>query len=117
MINLNPGIRKTVQWLNENGFKTTDSGDGETHDFECDLDFPYVHIETSPEEMVDDALRLAGLLESKGVKFRTLHPENPGPTMQVTWVPREQAIISVFNVKDADLDWQQPPAATSVQPK
>lgn len=37
-MNLNPGIARTVQWLNSQGFMTTDSGDGATHDHECDRD-------------------------------------------------------------------------------
>jgi hypothetical protein len=37
-MNLNPGIAKTVALLNWMGYRTTDSGDGETHDHECDRD-------------------------------------------------------------------------------
>lgn len=44
---LNPGIRFLVEALNKRGLKTTDSGDGVTHDFACDRDHPYVVVQTS----------------------------------------------------------------------
>ena len=44
MDKLNPGIVKTVKMLNDAGYTTTDSGDGETHDYECDRDVGYVVV-------------------------------------------------------------------------
>ena len=41
---INPGIRRTVEWLNAHGFRTTDSGDGVTHMAECDRGYAYVSI-------------------------------------------------------------------------
>lgn len=64
---LNPGIRKLVSLLNEAGFVTTDSGDGETHDFECDRSYGYVTILTEPAKMVAEADRLMDLLKSWGL--------------------------------------------------
>ncbi len=42
---INPGIVKVVTLLNERGFQTCDSGDGETHMSECDREYGYVVIE------------------------------------------------------------------------
>jgi hypothetical protein len=41
---LNPNIREVVRWLHSRGFETADSGDGQTRNFECDRDYPYVVI-------------------------------------------------------------------------
>lgn len=54
---LNPGIVKTVEFLRTNGFITMDSGDGETHAFECDQPYPYVHMRCAPIEMVPELHR------------------------------------------------------------
>lgn len=64
---LNPGVVKTVQFLNENGFKTTDSGDGKTHDFPCDQGRPYVVVRTEPEKLITEADRLKALLTAHGI--------------------------------------------------
>ena len=69
MDSLNPGIRHTVQTLRAWGFMTLDSGDGETHQFECDRDCPYVVIRVDPEKLADESHRLMELLEAQSIKF------------------------------------------------
>lgn len=100
MNSLNPGIINTVKWLNENGFQTVDSGDGETHDFECDLDCAYVHISVSPENLVSETNRLYYLLSDNGVSLSEMDEDNINPTIQSSYNPLDgKAFISLFNVK------------------
>lgn len=65
---INPGIRRVVALLNENGYRTVDSGDGKTHDFECDREVGYVVVALSPDQRLEDSaddiyriLRIAGV--------------------------------------------------------
>lgn len=68
MDQLNPGIVKTVKLLNSYGFKTTDSGDGETHDHKCDRDEGYVVVVLEVhQEMVQSADTIYKLLKDRGV--------------------------------------------------
>lgn len=60
---LNPGIRRTVCWLRSLGFNTTDSGDGQTHEHECDRPYAYV----SMRGVQDDADRLRRVLMQAGI--------------------------------------------------
>lgn len=64
---INPGISRTVEWLQKRGFQTVDSGDGKTHDFDCDLPYPYVHIRVSKQRLIVTADRLKRLVEKRGV--------------------------------------------------
>lgn len=66
---LNPGIRRTVDLLNEAGFETTDSGDGETGDHECDRDRAYVVITCSGSELKGEADRLLEWCVDHGVEM------------------------------------------------
>lgn len=77
---LDPGIRQVVRWLNDNGFYTTDSGDGVTK-FEadepmcCAMPFPNVAIQTSAAQLIDECNRLTSLLADQGVQVEPLGPE------------------------------------------
>lgn len=97
---LNPGIVKTVEWLNANGFVTCDSGDGVTHDFECDLPIPYVHMEVEPGKLVAETDRLRSLLESEhGVEFELQTEEGTAKTIEASYNPIDGlGIISLLNV-------------------
>lgn len=100
---LNPGIRATVKWLRSNGFDTIDSGDGETHEFECDIKHPYVHIQVSPHEMVQESVRLYLLLQQRGAI-----PEEPAsepPDLksyeeQVAWYQKQPGIEASYSPLD-----------------
>lgn len=51
---LNPGIRETVRWFHDQGYPTTDSGDGKTRQFECDRTEPYVVVRVDdPKDLID----------------------------------------------------------------
>lgn len=80
---LNPGIRRVVAWLNERGFVTVDSGDGKTHEHECDRDYPYVVIRaSSPMALVDECDRLlvelGPLAHLEGVAIQGNYDPNDG---------------------------------------
>ena len=70
---LNPGIRRVVQLLNEDGWTTIDSGDGETHDHACDRDVGYVVIKLNRDvpgfDMEVAAHEVYELLRSRGIEF------------------------------------------------
>ena len=56
---LNPGIRETVRWLHLLGYTTTDSGDGQTRQFECDRGDPYVVVKVEdPRYLIETCDRL-----------------------------------------------------------
>ena len=99
MKELNPGIVRMVALLNEAGFDTCDSGDGETHDFECDRDVGYVVVLLRPEQPLEETARaVAGLLIEHGIDFRD--PEH-GPSIQASYGPIDgYRIIDVHNVHD-----------------
>ncbi len=106
---VNPGIQRTVALLRAHGFETTDSGDGQTHDFTCDQPMPYVHIQVVPASALiaraDDLLRL---ITKYGVSFAD-SPFSPdgeiiGPHLEAHYSPADGlATISLFNVDDAAL--------------
>lgn len=98
---MNPGIVKTVRWLREAGFKTCDSGDGETHDHECDQSMPYVHMLCDPVKLVSEADRLCSLLQSvHGVACYYNEPNENDPCIQATYNPGDRtAILSLYNIK------------------
>ena len=99
-MNLNPNIRKLVALLNENGFRTTDSGDGATHDYACDRDHAYVVSVVEPALLVQRAHELVTLLAANGV---TLGPmsEDATPCVQASYDPLNGfAILDLMHVTD-----------------
>ena len=115
LASLNPGIRFTVAMLRSHGFNTVDSGDGKTHEFECDQSIPYVHIQVHPyTALVEEADRLCRLLRDRGVSFAdaTFDAEGNlvGPHIEAHYSPADGiATISVSNVDDALLFKEQQP--------
>lgn len=104
---LNPGIRRTVAWLNAEGFTTTDSGDGVTHDFECDRGYGYVEIVTEPVKLVAEAARLAHVLKSRGVNLVPIGNE-PGSAIMASFDPADgTALLSLSPIVDADITWPE----------
>jgi hypothetical protein len=99
---LNPGIARTVVWLNGLGFETTDSGDGKTHDFECDRPHAYVVISSTPETLLEDTERLRVALLERGVEVGDLREDGTGPFVQASYVPGSAfpAHIDLQNVDD-----------------
>lgn len=97
---LNPGIVETVRWLRANGFDTCDSGDGETHQFECDYECPYVHMRCAPDKLVSEANRLMDLLAARGINFQPMDEKNSVPTVDCSYSPLfDVGFIALYNVK------------------
>lgn len=120
---MNPGIRRTVQWLRDNGFATCDSGDGVTHEFACDRPVAYVCIRVEPAQLAAEAHRLLELLSANGVDLHKAHEammdawenEADDATMmsfaclECTYNPVDGvAILDLTNVADAQLFKDQP---------
>lgn len=113
MDNLNPGIKETVKLLQQYGFNTCDSGDGQTHDHPCDLPFPYVHMKVEPDKFIDEADRLFEFLSQFGIDFSEPFDEDGtpiGPHIECHYTPGNQlATMSVFFVNDQLLGLCQSP--------
>ena len=102
MKDLNPGIAQTVQWLNEIGFPTCDSGDGETHLYECDRDHAYVVVVAEPEHMAQTADDLLNHLKSRGIAMNPVGETMP--YIQADYDPvLGMAFVQIVGVKDSDL--------------
>ena len=106
---LNPGITKTVELLRAAGFNTVDSGDGETHDYECDRDYGYVSILADPAKLCQSADDVRMLLESRGVKVVALTEEGEPPEgccfVSTYYCPVDTAaIVDIQYIHDDMLD-------------
>jgi hypothetical protein len=100
---LNPGIRKTVAWLRANGFQTVDSGDGKTHEYECDQEAPYVVMTARAHDLASKAGYLYFLLCHLGVPMVPIGGD--GVWIQATFDPGDgSALIQIENLDDALLD-------------
>ena len=81
---IDPGVRRVVRWLNQNGFVTCDSGDGESkRDADGVLpewanDFPHVVILTAADDLTGTADRLWTLLIEAGINADPIGPEDDG---------------------------------------
>jgi hypothetical protein len=90
-----------VELLNECGFVTCDSGDGQTGDFSCDRGFPYVMIEVHREgNAIADARRLKKVLEECGIAIHTIN-DGGRPYIQATFDPADgSAFVELAHVTD-----------------
>lgn len=97
---MNPGIRRTVRWMRSLGFDTCDSGDGTTHDYDCDSEWPYVAMLVPPEELVAQARRLQQAFKEIGITIEELSSE-PKPAIQASYDPgNETAAILLTDFTD-----------------
>lgn len=97
---MNPGIVKIVELLNQSGFTTVDSGDGETHDFECDREYAYVAISTEPEKLVSETIRLRALMVKCGIEIEAMNNDEK-PCIQASFDPANGlALIDLQYVSD-----------------
>lgn len=98
---INPGIKQFVTWLNDKGFTTIDSGDGETEDYECDRDTPYVVIEVHARSMITMSNTLLTCIQVElGLE---VSPVGEGSiSIQASYDPvNEIGVIEVYGVNDA----------------
>lgn len=100
---INPGIIKLVAWLNSQSFETTDSGDGKTHDFECDRAESYVVIKVEPSYGVMRAdLLWAKIKERFGIEIQPISENTTEPAIQLTYDPANQlAFIDLTGLDDS----------------
>lgn len=111
---MDAGIRDTVRWLRENGFHTTDSGDGvskftEQPGMAFVLPFPHVVMAVPVVAMVAEADRLWKLLVDAGIdveKCEVVDDQKiPLITVEAMYVPSvSTAILTVSGVDDAMLN-------------
>lgn len=101
---INPGIRKTVEWLREQGFDTCDSGDGATHMAECDRDHPYVVMTVEPSRLIEETHRLRAALETLGLEVVNMGPDpNDGVSIQASYDPVTAiGCIDLMGLRDRD---------------
>ncbi len=101
---ISPGVRKLVVWLNDQGFKTTDSGDGTNYKegMSCALPFPMVAIECADAySAIGQATKLHLLVSEMGVCFGE---GDPPKSLDMSWSPVDAAsVIVLTNITDADL--------------
>jgi hypothetical protein len=108
---LNPGIKRTVEWLNREGFRTVDSGDGATHDYECDRTAPYVVVACAPTKLVSEAIRLRVWVQKRGV---TVSPIGDGPVfIQASYDPTDDSAFLDLNGADDALLFGKEATCTS----
>lgn len=104
---LNPGIHKLVKLLHENHFATTDSGDGKTHEYECDRPYGYVVVKCRPNSIAHTTDELAALLKANGISLGTYESLDGLPTGTVitaTYSPGDEyAYIDVSYIYDTML--------------
>lgn len=105
---LDPNIRETVRLLRRAGFDTTDSSDGATHRYmSADIDFPYVCVHTSPEDMVNASRKIKPLLESVGVSFSIPQSQDhAGPTIEASYSPVDGVAVVMVNFV-VDSEWMR----------
>lgn len=98
---LDPGIRKVVRWLRENGFETTDSGDGETKsDMTCAFDMPNVAVRVHYRDLLMEADRLADMMHSHLPSL--VHDVH----IEASYDPMDRsAVILLLRLHDRMLPW------------
>jgi hypothetical protein len=105
---ITPGIIKTVEWLNANGFITSDSGDGVTNveaGMEGALDYPNVAIPVQPTGLVYLASALLILLKRVGVEVLPASEDTSIPCISASYDPADNsAIVMLYGVDDKMLE-------------
>lgn len=111
---LNPGIRHTVATLRGWGFDTRDSGDGSTAQFECDLEYPYVHISVAEGcTLFAEMSRIKTLLrECEGVEVGMCNEAGDAPTIEGCILADGSAWIHLFNVVIPERSTSPSPGST-----
>ena len=100
---LNPGIVKIVELLNSMGYKTTDSGDGETHEHSCDRDVGYVVVILKLGQGLEAAADVIHAeLKKRGADFTA----EGGPMIQANYSPLDgYRVVDIHGIHDRMLVW------------
>lgn len=107
---LDPGIRKTVEWLLDLGYATCDSGDGHSklaqgYAEEEIIPVPHVIMQTSGSLMMTTTYRLVDDLAAIGVKVEPISPYGSGVSIQATYDPADDsATIALYGLNDEMLE-------------
>lgn len=109
---LNPGIRKTVAYLRSLGFDTVDSGDGQTHEHECDRPHGYVTISLQKWQRLEFCVEaVCAALEARGAEIDTMDGVivdglyKRGDGIDRCGLPTGKTMIDVNCIADDKLDW------------
>lgn len=98
---LDMGIRKVVRWLREQGFETTDSGDGESKsDGARVFDMPHVAIRCTRKDLITEADRLEDLILThlRGI-YEEIH-------IEATYDPSDRScVLLLLRLSDWMLPW------------
>lgn len=103
MKDLNPGITKTVKWLNQIGFSTCDSGGGKTHDFTCDRSHPYIVLQVNKNWLIYETNLLVRELTKKGIEVtpQTAEWKTGDVHVQANYCPADGlAFVELIGVDD-----------------
>jgi hypothetical protein len=98
---LDPGIRKVVRWMRENGFETTDSGDGETKtDMDCAFDMPNVAVHCTRADLFIEADRLADMIRTHLPRvYQEVH-------IEASYDPMDRScVLLLLRLHDRMLPW------------
>lgn len=99
---LDPGIREVVRVMRDNGFRTTDSGDGVSKPADHRaLNIPHVFAVVVPADALgSECDRLAYVLRQRGVRFSGADPlAGPVPHIEGTYDPIDRtAVIGLYYV-------------------
>jgi hypothetical protein len=98
---LNPGIRRVVAYLFATGFVPTDSGDGKTHEHDCDLPFPYVHMIVPSDREEAEIERLHAAFGARGIVLHPALPDEERPCWE-THGPDGQGLSMISPLSRAD---------------
>lgn len=101
---INPGIRKTVAWLQSLGYETTDSGDGITNveaKMEGVLAFAHVMIKVDPDNLIYFAGVLANEIEQNlGLKVVPISNDWQDICIQATYDPADNSAMIMLSGLD-----------------
>ena len=116
---LDPGIRRLVRLLNDNGFRTCDSGDGrskfdaegkplpawrsEDERFEMVMPIPHVAMACSPADLVTECDRLQAVLEAAGITVHPMDGEDEHVSVQGSYEPLAGCYLMVMGADDSML--------------
>lgn len=100
---LDPGIRETVSFLQENGFYPSEAGDASEDEDEYIRSLPHIFWSTDHDGLTAETDRLVELLRAVGVSVGPLGPEN-NVQIQATYDPvgpeSAKYVVMLFNLND-----------------
>ncbi len=93
--NIQPAMQEIVDFINEVGYKTTDSGDGFTNaanGMEGTIDVPHVVVKSTKESMISDADSLSVILGERCCNWKNF-------TIEATYFPFEEVAMILITME------------------